>query len=163
MSEGRIVCQRTQPRCCIILMAYLNMRHMRSITGATARQLDYWQSKGLLTSSGTPRGERGWRGYTIDDAILARTIRALREEGVTLPKIEEVLKVLSKKMHGAEEPSQLLRTLKLVAYGGEIYVKESVRAAYRAVDGQSTFLFIDMDQIGQEVGRKVSQLRIVDF
>lgn len=163
MSERRIVSEITQPRCCIILMAYLNVRHMRIITGATARQLDYWQSKGLLTPSGTPRGERGWRGYTIDDAIFARTIRALREEGVSLPKIEEVLKVLSKKMRGAEEPGQLLRTLKLVAYGGDIYVKQSARAAYRAVDGQSTFLFIDMDRIGQEVGRKVSQLGSVDF
>lgn len=107
--------------------------------------------------SGAGKGERGWRGYTIDDAIFARTITALREEGVSLPKIEEVLKLLSKRMHRAEKPSELLRTLKLVAYGGEVYVKTSARAAYRAVDGQSTFLFIDMEQIGEEVGRKLIQ------
>ena len=127
------------------------------ITGATARQLDYWESKGLVQPSGTHAGVRGWRGYTIDDAILARTITALREEGVSLPKIEQVLKVLLKKMHRAEKPSEVLRKLKLVAYCGEVYVKTSARAAYRAVDGQSTFLFIDMERIGQEVERKHSQ------
>ncbi|MFQ5924916.1 MAG: MerR family transcriptional regulator [Dehalococcoidia bacterium] len=135
---------------------------MRIITGATARQLDYWESKGLLAPSGIGKGERGWRGYTIDDAILARTIRALREDGVSLPKIEEVLKVLSKKIRRAEKPSELLRTLKLVAYGGEVYVKTSTRAAYRAVDGQSTFLFVNIEQIGLEVARKSRQLSIID-
>jgi len=119
--------------------------------------LDYWESKGLVKPSGTHAGVRGWRGYTIDDAILARTITALREEGVSLPKIEQVLKVLLKKMHKAEKPGQLLRTMKLVAYGGEVYIKTSARAAHRAVDGQATFLFIDMEQIRQEVERKRRQ------
>lgn len=141
-------------------MTDLNMRHMRRITGATARQLDYWQSKDLLTPSGLGNGGRRWREYTIGDAIFARTIKALREEGVSLQKIEEVLKVLSKRMQSATKPSELLRTLKLVAYGGDVYVKTSARAAYRAVDGQATFLFIDMEQIGQEVGRKLSNLGI---
>jgi len=133
------------------------MRHIRIISGATARQLDYWESKELLTPSGIGRGERGWRGYTIDDAIFARTIRALREQGVSLPKIEQVLRVLSKRMQRSTKPGEPFRKLKLVAYGGEVYVKRSTREAYRAVDGQSTFLFIDMEQIGQEVERKLSQ------
>lgn len=137
-------------------MSDLNMRHMRRITGATARQLDYWQSKDLLTPSGLGNGGRRWREYTIGDAIFARTIKALREDGVSLQKIEEVLKVLSKKMRKAEKPSDVLRTLKLVAYGGEVYVKTSARAAYRAADGQSTFLFINMEQIGKEVEREMT-------
>lgn len=136
-------------------MAYLNTRHIRRITGATARQLDYWQSKGLLTPSGTGKGERNWRDYTIDDAILARTIKALREEGVSLNKIEEVLKKIA-------ESGKSLRTLKLAAYGGDVYINTSTKEAIRAADGQSTFLFIDMQQIGLEVGRKLSQLGIAE-
>ena len=148
-----------QPRGCFIntTMSYLNVRHMRYITGATARQLDYWEAKGLIRPSGARAGPRGWRGYTINDAILARTIKALREEGVSLPKIEDVIKVLIRRTLKAGESGDQLKTLKLVAYGGDIYVKTSVRAAYRAVDGQSTFLFIDMEQIGQEVERKMHE------
>ncbi len=141
-------------------MAYLNVRHMRSITGVTARQLDYWESKGLVRPSGTPAGVRGWRGYTIEDAILTRTIKALREDGVSLQKIEEVLKVLLKKTSVSDKPGERFKTLRLVAYGGAVYVKASARAAYRAVDGQSTFLFIDMEQIEKEVKDKFSRVEL---
>lgn len=141
-------------------MAYLNMRHMRRITGATARQLDYWESKGLLTPSGTVIEGRGWRGYTIDDAILARTIKMLREEGTSLRKIEQVLEVLLKSEPSAAKRGEHLQSLKLVAYGGDVYVKTTTGEAYRAVDGQATFLFIDMEQIGQQVERELSKLGI---
>jgi DNA-binding transcriptional MerR regulator len=143
-------------------MAYLNSRHMRYITGATARQIDYWEAKGLIKPSGTESGYKGWRGYTIDDAIFVRTIKSLREDGVSLQKIEQCLNNINLKLHKSLDSNRCLRGLKLVAYGGDVYIKTSMKAAFRAVDGQSTFLFIDMEQINKEVVNKKKQIDRID-
>jgi len=141
----------------------LYVRHMRVITGASNRQLDYWASIGLLSpSAGTP-GSRLWKEYTIDDAICCRMIVALREQGVSLQQIRKALARLNRKLRNAANPSDELRRQRLIVYKGKIYVEDSLdgarRAVYRAVDGQSTFLFMNLDRVGKEVDDAMEELR----
>jgi DNA-binding transcriptional MerR regulator len=68
----------------------------------------------------------------------------LKEAGLSLQAIR---KALNKLRQHHQDP---LRELKLVAYLGNVYVYGSTEEAYRAVDGQATFLFMDVGKVAEQ-------------
>jgi DNA-binding transcriptional MerR regulator len=123
---------------------------VRRITGASLRQLDYWDTIGFLKPSGQSGRRTGWRCYTFDDLVRIRAVVRLRGEGVSLQMIQKVIEALSD--HSADP----LRELKLVVVGGRVFVYRSRDAVYDAVSRQATFLFMDLDHIARETDQLVN-------
>jgi DNA-binding transcriptional MerR regulator len=68
----------------------------------------------------------------------------LKEAGLSLQAIR---KALDKLRQHHQDP---LRELKLVAYLGNVYVYPSAEEAYRAADGQSTYIFMDVGKVAEQ-------------
>ena len=111
------------------------------ITGASARQLDYWSWTGFVQPSGIAGRKRK---YSLDDVVRIAAVMRLKEAGLSLQAIR---KALHKLRQHHQDP---LRELKLVAYLGNVYVYGSTEEAYRAVDGQATFLFMDVGKVAEQ-------------
>jgi DNA-binding transcriptional MerR regulator len=117
---------------------------VRRVTGASLRQLDYWDTIGFLKPSGQSGKRTGWRDYTFEDLVRVRAVVRLRNEGISLQMIQKVIEAL--RDHGADP----LRELKLVVSGGRVFVCHGRDALYDAVSRQATFLFMDLDHIARE-------------
>lgn len=126
------------------MQAEFSIGEVRRITGASLRQLDYWDKIGLASPSGTQARRKGWRAYTFDDLIRIIAVVKLRTEGVGLQTIQKVIEAL--KLH-SQDP---LRELKLLVCGGRVFVYKNEREAYEAMTNQSTFLFVNLEQVAQE-------------
>jgi len=111
------------------------------ITGASARQLDYWSWTGFVPPSGVAGRNRK---YSFDDVVGIVAVMRLKEAGLSLQAIR---KALHKLRQHHQDP---LRELKLVAYLGNVYVYRSAEEAYRAVDGQSTYIFMDLGKVAEQ-------------
>ena len=111
------------------------------ITGASARQLDYWSWSGFLQPSGNT-GRR--RNYSFEDIVRIVAVMRLKEAGLSLQGIR---KAIDKLRQHHEDP---LKELKLVAYRGDVYVYRTTEEAYRAVDGQSTYIFMDLGKVAEQ-------------
>ena len=125
------------------------------ISGASPRQLDYWVIRGLLNPSGQPTPKGKWRAYSLADAMVATAIKSLRDQGVSLQHIRDALAQLQVRLEGKPEPHQVLKKSKLLAYGGKVYVRRTSGPAHRAIDGQTTFLFVDFERVYDQVAHGV--------
>ena len=141
------------------MTSYLNSRLMERISGASARQLDYWVRQGLISPSGAPSTSRKWRKYTLSDAFNARIIVSLREQGVSLQAIRQVARVLQLRQRQALDPAGALRHAKLIVDGGNVFVTDEPGPVYRAIDGQTTFLFMNLGHVKEEVERRLAAER----
>ncbi len=122
-------------------METFNTGLVTRITGASARQLDYWSWTGFVQPSGVAGRNRK---YSFDDVVGIVAVMRLKEAGLSLQAIREALHKLR---HHHQDP---LRELKLVAYLGNVYVYRSAEEAYRAVDGQSTYIFMDLGKVAEQ-------------
>lgn len=111
------------------------------ITGATARQLDYWSWSDFLQPSSISSRKRE---YSFEDVVRIMAVMRLKEAGLSLQAIRKTIGKL-KQYHN--DP---LKVLKLVAYCGEVYIYRSAEEAYRAIDGQSTYLFMDLGKVAEQ-------------
>lgn len=72
--------------------------------GISYRQLDYWDSTGLVKPSRNPaRGSGTQRGYSIEDIVLLRVVRKLLDTGISLQRIRKFIEYLRglEDMHGS--------------------------------------------------------------
>lgn len=115
---------------------------VRRLTGATARQLDYWAWEGFLRPSGQGAAKRR---YSFDDLVRIRVVMRLKDQGVTLQVIR---KAVSKLQEFNTDP---LRELRLVGLNGDVFIYRSLHEVERATDGQTAFLFMDIGEIAREV------------
>lgn len=122
-------------------METFNTGLVMRITEASARQLDYWSWTGFVQPSGIAGRKRK---YSLDDVVRIAAVMRLKEAGLSLQAIR---KALNKLRQHHQDP---LRELKLVAYRGNVYVYGSTEEAYRAVDGQATFLFMDVGKVAEQ-------------
>jgi len=111
------------------------------ITGASARQLDYWTWSGLIQPIDTDSYKRR---YSFEDVVRITAVMRLKEEGLSLQAIR---KTIAKLRQHHQDP---LRDLKLVAYRGDVYVYNSEEDAYRAIDGQATYIFMDLGKVAEQ-------------
>jgi DNA-binding transcriptional MerR regulator len=66
------------------------------LVGMPAATLDYWVRTGLVTPSArSSAGRRVPRLWTVQDVLLVRCIKALREAGCPLQRVREVKSVLA--------------------------------------------------------------------
>ena len=105
-------------------------RQVCSITGLSARQLGYWRKTGLLfpamqTSVGHGR-------YSFADLVSLKTASRLIDAGVSVQRIRQCLKSLSRFLPNTRTP---LQELSLVAGGVVVLVLHS-GAAFDALTGQ---------------------------
>lgn len=87
------------------------------IKGMTQRKREYWDSKGLVSPSGSERNvgsKRRGRGdrrlYSFQDLLKVRVVQQLRENGLSLQKIQDALKALKKRKPSTEPFDEVLVT-----------------------------------------------------
>ena len=122
-------------------METFNTGLVSRITGASARQLDYWNWTGFVQPSGVAGRKRK---YSFDDVVRIFAVMRLKEAGLSLQAIKRALSKLS------QHHRDPLREVKLVAYRGNVFVCRSAEEAYRAADGQSTFIFMDLGKVAEQ-------------
>jgi DNA-binding transcriptional MerR regulator/predicted RNase H-like HicB family nuclease len=99
-----------------------NSTTVRTLTGASMRQLDYWARTGLLKPSGREgRGRGSRRAYTFLDVVALAAVRELRDKGCPLQKIRAAVVHLKKHDPTATDAAQLAR-LTLLTDGRRVYV-----------------------------------------
>ena len=121
------------------------------ITGASARQLDYWIWSGFVQ----PIDTAGYkRKYSFEDVVRITAVMRLKEAGLSLQAIRRTIEKL--RQHH-QDP---LRDLKLVAYRGEVYIYNNEEAAYRAADGQATYIFMDLGKVAEQTEIMLNSLAL---
>ena len=83
--------------------------------------------------------------------MVASAIKSLRDQGVSLQHIRNALAQLHDLLEGKPAPHETLKKVKLMAYGGKVYLRQSMGPVRRAIDGQTTFLFLDFERVYDEV------------
>lgn len=84
----------------------MHIQSFARLMNVTPRTLRFYEEKGLLQP--IKDEENGYRTYSMDDAFRLQTILSLREAGLTLPEIREVLEKLDQ-----GNKRELLRDLEL--------------------------------------------------
>lgn len=133
-----------------IKMVKLNTGLVMRITGATARQLDYWNWSGFLKPTNIIGRKRQ---YSFVDVVRIMAVMRLKEAGLSLQTIRNAIDKL--KQHH-QDP---LNELKLVVYRNDVYVYRSAEEAYRAVDGQSTYLFMDLGKVTEQTEALIKSIK----
>ncbi len=131
-------------------MGNLNTGLVMRITGATARQLDYWYWSGFLKPSNITGRKRQ---YSFVDVVRIVAVMRLKEAGLSLQAIRNALNKLK------EHHQDPLNELKLVVYRNDVYVYRSAEEAYRAVDGQSTYLFMDLGKVTEQTEALIKSMQ----
>jgi DNA-binding transcriptional MerR regulator len=100
------------------------------ITGLSARQLSYWRKTGLLFPAMQTSG--GHARYSFVDLVSLKTASRLIDAGVSVQRIRQCLKSLSRFLPNTSTP---LQKLSLVATGDVVLVLRS-GAVFDALTGQ---------------------------
>ena len=135
-------------------MAFLS-REARELTGATQRQLDYWDSIDLVRASvcGSP-GKGRARSYSFSDLLKLQVVVSLRRAGVTLQRIRKALKVLD----GYSGKDGTWAGKKIVVAGDDILVTTSDRAVLKSLSqpGQLAFSVVLIGDVVQDARQRIS-------
>lgn len=124
---------------------------VRAITGATARQLDWWDWTKFVSPSGPP-GRR--RRYTFGDILKIRTMVQLRRRGYSLPFLRRVMDRLQP-LSGDE-----LASVRLVDVDGELYLCRDWREVERATDGQLVWSVIAFGEAAKKLRQELGSLLV---
>lgn len=118
-------------------MQAFNIKLAGLVTGATERQLRYWDAKGIVRPSVSQASGRGSRRlYSFLDLVQARAAKQLRASGLSLQRLRMALHVLKEHPDEVRHP---LAQLSLVT------------------DGKAVFRMTDDPKVWEEI-RKSGQL-----
>jgi predicted RNase H-like HicB family nuclease len=96
-----------------------NTKTASAVTGASERQLRYWDRQGVVKPSVGQAGGRGSRRlYSFLDLVQARAAKRLRDGGLSLQKLREALCILKEHPDKVRHP---LAQLSLVTDGGTVF------------------------------------------
>lgn len=100
-------------------MSAYNTKTASAVTGASERQLRYWDRLGIVKPSvGEAEGRGSRRLYSFLDLVQARVAKRLRDGGLSLQKLREALGILK------EHPDQVrhpLAQLSLITDGDTVF------------------------------------------
>jgi len=134
-----------------------NSKQARELTAATARQLNYWDRKGLVKPSLSPASGRGSRRlYSYNDLLAIQTVMRLRKENVSLQRIAKCVRYLRGNMPDVSHP---LTFCHLVSAGDRVYLirDKDTRIDTVKQPGQLAFL-LDIADIDRELRGKALSL-----
>ncbi|WP_164491803.1 MerR family transcriptional regulator [Staphylospora marina] len=100
----------------------------------TPRTLRFYEEKGLLTPEKCP--ENGYRIYSMRDLYRLQTILTLRETGMPLERIREVLHELDR--GNREEPLWFLQLQRAVLYGEWLRLKRVIQTLDDMIERMET-------------------------
>jgi DNA-binding transcriptional MerR regulator len=121
------------------LKKFYTSREVAALTGLTARQLQWWDSRRLFTAAVAPhRTEAGGfteRRYTPMDVIELQVLADLRRRGFTVPRLRRLLATLRDVFH--------IRLYEAIGDGGPMTLFIGGDRLYaKAVDGR----FFNLDE-----------------
>ena len=107
-------------------------REVASMTGLTARQLQWWDEHRLFAShiapKKTPRGGYTERRYTPVDLLELLVLAELRRQGLSVPQLRRLLETLRDRFH--------IRLFETIGGGGPLTLLTDGRDVYgRTPDG----------------------------
>ena len=96
-----------------------NTKSVAKITGATQRQIDYWDHTNLVKPSvQEASGHGSVRLYSFSDLVQIKVTKTLKDKGITVQKIRKVIWWLNKNMPDVDKP---LGELKFLTDGQSIF------------------------------------------
>ena len=119
---------------------------VEEIVGVSRGRLYHWRKEGLLRGYKATPGTRG--GYSFNDLVAIRVIKALRDQGVSLREIKEIDRRLGVEYPDVENP---ITTRTVMAYGKKAVMVNKQRP-FEALSGQ--LLLFDTRQMAAEMRKE---------
>lgn len=135
-------------------------KEVSSITRFSARQLDYWDKEGIIVPSIQPSHGPGTRRlYGLDNLLVLRFIRQLKQHKWSMPKIRKALTKLRAVM---DDPDALHRSV-LIHGKGTILAICKTKAGERILldtldSGGQQVMFIVLETLEEETRHVASQV-----
>lgn len=128
------------------------------IVGITYRQLDHWDTTGLLRPSiGQARGKGSRRVYSFEDLVELRVIASLLAVSISLPTVRKAARYLRGHFANLVRP---LTRLTLVVDGKTILVRTtSEKHLVDATNGGQLVMSVAVAPIAQALRGKVTELQ----
>ena len=127
---------------------------VRRITGASQRQLTYWDSTGLLRASAKATGHRR---YTFPDVVAVKTVMALRRKGCSLQQVRKAV-VHLRKQYPYEASPNMLASLTLLTDGKTVYMLTDANQVMDVVSKQTVWWIVNVGKLILEVQEAVRTL-----
>ena len=126
------------------------------ITGVTYQTLDYWARTDLLRPSIADASGTGTRrAYSFEDLVAIRTVKALREQGLSLQKIRVVVRELRRQMPGRGANTALASSV-LLTDGERVYLVKDAHEVWQIVSGGAqAMLAVALGQLISELQQAV--------
>lgn len=127
----------------------------KKITGASQRQLDYWDEIGLIQPSQQQASGKGSkREYSYTDLVRLRTVVSMRQVGISLQKVRRALEIIKSWNRGSKSWAKR----KLISDGNDIFITTSDRRVLKSVlkNGQLAFSVIMLGEIVEEAHKRIS-------
>lgn len=135
----------------------LSTRTVSELTGASARQLDYWARTKLLPPSGRQASGKGSRRlYTFHDVVAILTVCKLRERKCPLQQIRTAVRYL-RAHYPNSTPAETLARLTLITDGQEVYLLTDERQVMNVVTRQWVWS-VPLGLLIAEASEKVERL-----
>jgi DNA-binding transcriptional MerR regulator len=129
---------------------------VRRITGASQRQLSYWDSTGLLK----PRGKgTGHRRYTFPDVVAIKTVMALRRQGCSLQQIRKAVEHLRSRYPHNATPD-VLASLTLLTDGKTVYMLTDTRQVMDVMSKQTVWWIVNVGKLIREAQEAMQTLPV---
>ncbi|MBL7134182.1 MAG: MerR family transcriptional regulator [Phycisphaerae bacterium] len=134
-----------------------NSKQACELTAATARQLNYWDHKGLVKPSFSPASGRGSRRlYSYNDLLAIQTVMKLRNEKVSLQRIGKCVRYLRGHLPDVSQPLTFCR---LITDGQTVYLVWDENTLIDTVKRQGQLaLLLDIAAIDRELRDKALSL-----
>ena len=139
-------------------MQAFNTKQSGEITGASTRQLNHWDSKGLIKPSVRSASGRGSRRlYSYADLVAIQTVKQLRDQEISLQRIRKCVQYLRRHLPDVSKP---LTYCTLLTDGHEIYLVEDEKTLRATVkkQGQKAWVELSIAGIDRELRVRIIQL-----
>ncbi|RJR41702.1 MAG: MerR family transcriptional regulator [Deltaproteobacteria bacterium] len=108
-----------------------------ALAAVSARQVEHWAATGVVRPSIPAAGKGSRRGYSFKDLVALRVAKRLKEEGISLQKIRQILAFLRKNFPEKKEP---LAELRFLTDGKDLFVlTDDPQVALNALKRQFVF------------------------
>lgn len=136
-----------------------NTKQAVGLTEVTKRQMEYWDQTGLVRPSVRPAAGRGSRRlYSYADLLALKTVKGLKEDGVSLQRVRKCVRYLRRYLRDVSRP---LSFCTLVTDGETACLAEDEQTLLDTVrrPGQHAFRqIVDIAALDGELRQKVTKL-----